>query len=113
LRVLSCGHDATHLKSLCEGRVSLASLSGGNFIEGEKHLASKHSPSLHVELAQVFETQHFIKFSVRNGSQIHLWFDDWYPNGVLNAKYGPRVIYYAQSKLDAPLSTVIKDGQWM
>jgi hypothetical protein len=44
---------------------------------------------------------------------IHLYFDDWHSNGVLHVKYGPRVIYDAQNKLDARLSTVIKDVQWM
>lgn len=58
------------------------------------------------------EARQFTKFSVGDGTQIHLWFDDWHSNGILHEKYGHRVIYDAQSKLDARLSNVIKDGQW-
>jgi hypothetical protein len=46
------------------------------------------------------EARHFIKFSVGDGSKIHMWFDDWHPNGVLHSNYGPHVVYDAQSKLD-------------
>jgi hypothetical protein len=34
----------------------------------------------------------------------------WYPVGILNENYGFRVIYNAQSNLDARLSTVLING---
>jgi hypothetical protein len=35
------------------------------------------------------------------------------PMGFFILIIGPRVVYDSQSKIDAPLSTDIKDGQWM
>jgi hypothetical protein len=59
------------------------------------------------------EARHFIKFYVGDDSKIHMWFDDWRPNGALHSNYRPRIVYDTQSKLDAQLSTVINDRQWM
>jgi len=106
-----------HLESFCEGRVSLGHLGGGHFIEGGRFwlvsIPQVCTWSGRKMLKLRVESRHFIKFFVGDGSQIHFWFDDWHLNWVLHAKYGPRVIYDAQRKLDAQLSTIIKDGQWM
>jgi len=54
--------------------------------------------------------RNFIKFEVGDGKDIHLWMDRWHPVGILNENYGFRVIYNAQSNLDAGLSTVLING---
>jgi hypothetical protein len=46
-----------------------------------------------------WELKLFIKFYVGDGSQIHLWFDDWHPNEVLHAKYGPHVIMMLKASM--------------
>lgn len=51
-------------------------------------------------------------YEVGDGSNISLWMDAWHPDGVLFDKYGFRVVYDACSKIDAKLSSVIKDGDW-
>ena len=42
-----------------------------------------------------------------DGTQIHLWLDNWHLDGVLVEKYGYRVAYDSRSKLDAKLFTVM------
>jgi hypothetical protein len=54
----------------------------------------------------------FLKFNVGDGSTIHMWVDNWHPTGVLSEQYGLRVVYDAQSRLEAKLSTVLLNGDW-
>jgi hypothetical protein len=54
----------------------------------------------------------FIKFSVGDGKNIHLWLDWWHPDDVLCEQYGYKVVYDAQSKMEAKLSSVIKGKKW-
>jgi hypothetical protein len=54
----------------------------------------------------------FLKFHEGNGRKIHLWTDWWHPSGVLLDKFGYRVIYDAHSRLNARLSSVIRDSNW-
>jgi hypothetical protein len=54
----------------------------------------------------------FIRFEVGDGTKIHMWLDSWHPAGYLLDTYGHRVIYDAQSSLNAHLSSVLVNGQW-
>jgi hypothetical protein len=53
-----------------------------------------------------------LKFEVGDGKNIHLWLDHWHPLGVLFDKYGYRIIYDSQSRLDAKLDSVLRNGIW-
>jgi hypothetical protein len=53
-----------------------------------------------------------IKFEVGDGSNIHMWYDQWHPSGVLIEKYGPRIVYDASSRLDAKLISVLNNRNW-
>jgi hypothetical protein len=55
----------------------------------------------------------FLKFEVGNGDNIHMWLDLWHPAGVLIEQYGFRVVYDAQSNIEAKLSSVICNGEWV
>lgn len=48
-----------------------------------------------------------LRFLVGDGNNIHLWLDQWHPDGILLEQYGYRVIYDARSKIKAKLSTVM------
>jgi hypothetical protein len=54
-----------------------------------------------------------LRFEVGNGKNIHLWMDFWHPAGILLEKYGFRAVYDAQSSVEARLSSVIHDGEWV
>jgi hypothetical protein len=54
----------------------------------------------------------FIKFEVGDGSNIHMWQDNWHPLGVLFERYGFRIIYDPNSRLKSKLSTVLCTGSW-
>jgi hypothetical protein len=54
----------------------------------------------------------FFKFEVGDGKHIQLWMDNWHPYGALFEKYGYRVIYDSQSRVDAKLSFVLLNGEW-
>lgn len=54
----------------------------------------------------------FLSFEVGDGNSIHMWLDNWHLAGILFEKYGYRVVYDAQSRIDALLSTVISNGGW-
>jgi hypothetical protein len=54
----------------------------------------------------------FLRFDVGNGSNIHLWVDNWHPFGALFDRFGFRVMYDSNSRLDAKLDTVLKQGNW-
>jgi hypothetical protein len=38
--------------------------------------------------------------------------DWWHPKGVLHEKFGHRIVYDASSKVDANLSSVLRDKTW-
>jgi hypothetical protein len=52
----------------------------------------------------------FIKFEVGDGSNIHMWQDNWHPLGVLFERYGFRIIHDANSRLNFKLSTILCNG---
>lgn len=54
----------------------------------------------------------FLRFDVGNGSNIHLWVDNWHPFEALFDRFGFRVIYDSNSRLDTKLDTVLKQGDW-
>jgi hypothetical protein len=54
----------------------------------------------------------FLRFDVGNGSNIHLWVDNWHPFRALFDRFSFRVIYDSNSRLDAKLDTVLKQGNW-
>lgn len=54
----------------------------------------------------------FLRFDVGNGSNIHLWVDNWHPFGALFDSFGFRVIYDSNGRPDAKLDTVLKQGEW-
>jgi len=56
--------------------------------------------------------KNFLKHEVGDGKHIHLWIDNWHPSGALVEKYGYRIVYDAQSRLDARLETVLRNGNW-
>jgi hypothetical protein len=56
--------------------------------------------------------RNFISFEVGDGQNIHLWFDNWHPCGVLIERYGFRVVYDASSGLNYKLSSVLSSGIW-
>jgi hypothetical protein len=57
--------------------------------------------------------RNFISFEVGDGQNIHLWFDNWHPCGVLIERYGSRVVYDARSGLNSKLSSVLSNyGNW-
>jgi len=56
--------------------------------------------------------RNFISFEVGDGQNIHLWFDNWHPCGVLIERYGFRVVYDASSGLNYKLSSVLSNGIW-
>ena len=58
------------------------------------------------------KAKRFLRFEVGNREYIHLWLDSWHPFGVLLENYGYRVMYDAQSRVDAKLSYVIFNGEW-
>jgi hypothetical protein len=75
----------------------------------EKFLECRYSPKLLLELEEV---KRFLRFEVGNGEDIHLWLDSWHPYGVLLENYGYMVVYDAQSRVEAKLSSVIFNGKW-
>jgi hypothetical protein len=54
-----------------------------------------------------------LKFEVGNGDNIHMWLDLCHPIGVLIEQYDFRVVYDAQSNIEAKLSSVICSGDWL
>ena len=43
-----------------------------------------------------------------------LWHDHWHPDGILNQRYGPRVIYiYATSLFGARVDFVLRNKHWV
>jgi len=56
--------------------------------------------------------KNFLKHEVGDGKAIHLWMDNWHPSGALVEKYGFRIVYDSQSRLDAKLDSVLKNGMW-
>jgi hypothetical protein len=57
-------------------------------------------------------SKQFLRIEVGNGENIHFWLDLWHPDGILIEKYGYRVFYDAQSRVEAKLSSVIHNGDW-
>jgi hypothetical protein len=41
-----------------------------------------------------------------------MWLDNWHPCGPLLEKYGFRIIYDSQSRIDAKLVSVLRNGDW-
>lgn len=58
------------------------------------------------------DARQFISFTIGNGKNIQIWFDNWHQEGGLFEKYEHRVINDAHSKLEAHLNYVIDDGHW-
>ena len=58
-------------------------------------------------------TKKFLKFEVGNGDNIHMWLDLWHPAGILIKQYGFRVVYDVQSNIEAKLSFVICNEDWL
>ncbi|XP_059458288.1 uncharacterized mitochondrial protein AtMg00310-like [Corylus avellana] len=54
----------------------------------------------------------YLSFKVGDGSKISLWLGAWHPDGILLDKDGFRVIDDSRSRIDAKLSSVIKNGDW-
>lgn len=58
------------------------------------------------------EARKFLKLELGDGRDIYLLFDWWHLNGVPYEKYGYQVVYDAHSKMEARLSTVIREEKW-
>jgi hypothetical protein len=79
----------------------------------EKFLECRYSPKLLLELEEdSHKAKRFMRFEVGNREDIHLWLDSWHPSGVLLENYGYRVVYDAQSRVEAKLSYVTFNGEW-
>jgi hypothetical protein len=55
------------------------------------------------------EVRRFIKFEVVDGKKIYVW----HPAGPLLLKYGPRVIYDADSQLQAKVDSMLQNQCWV
>jgi len=53
-----------------------------------------------------------LKVEVGDGKSIHLWLDNYHPLGPLFDKFGFRPIYDSQSRIDAKLDSVLRNGEW-
>jgi hypothetical protein len=59
------------------------------------------------------EARYFLKFDVGNyDSNIFLCSDWWHPEGVLYDRFGYRIIYDANNRVNAKFSSVIRGGSW-
>lgn len=54
----------------------------------------------------------FLQFKIGDGQSVHLWLDNWHPDGILFEKYGFRAEYDAGSNLEAKVSSVLKEHSW-
>ena len=54
----------------------------------------------------------FIKYKIGNGNDTWLWVDNWHPHGPLLRRYGPRILYDANSNITARVCDIIRDGNW-
>ena len=57
--------------------------------------------------------KNFLRFEIGDGDNIHLWMDFWHHAGIVLETYGCRVVYDAQSSVEAKLFSVIQDGDWL
>jgi hypothetical protein len=57
--------------------------------------------------------KNFLSFKVGNGQDISLWFGDWHPVGRLIDSYGFRMVYDSGIGLDARVSSVLQNGNWV
>jgi hypothetical protein len=55
----------------------------------------------------------FLRFEVGNGDNIHMWLDWWHPARILIEQYGFRTVYYVHSRIEAKLSSIICNGEWV
>lgn len=56
--------------------------------------------------------RNFIKFKVGERNSIHMWLDWWHPDRIIYTRFSHRVVYDAGSKVEAKLSSVLKDKVW-
>ncbi|XP_059429242.1 uncharacterized protein LOC132163058 [Corylus avellana] len=57
--------------------------------------------------------KHFLRFEVGSGKNIHLWLDWWHPVGILIEHYGFIAVYDAHSNIEARLSSIICNRDWL
>jgi len=55
----------------------------------------------------------FLSFKVGKCHDISLWFDAWHPAGRLVDTYGFRIVYDSGIGIDAKLSAVLQNGNWI
>ncbi|XP_059454949.1 uncharacterized protein LOC132185153 [Corylus avellana] len=54
----------------------------------------------------------FLKLQLRDVRNIHLWLNNWHPDGILLDRYGFHTIYDAGSSLEAKVSSVMREENW-
>jgi hypothetical protein len=55
----------------------------------------------------------FLSFKVGKGHNISLWFDAWHPAGRLLDTYGFQIVYDFGIGIDAKLSAILQNGNWI
>ena len=58
----------------------------------------------------------FLSYELGSGKKIVLGHDHWHPDGILNERYGPRVIYiyiYATSLFEGRVDFVLRNKHWV
>lgn len=81
----------------------MCSLGEGVSAKGKEFLASKSAADI---------ARKFIQFKVGDGRSIYLWFDWWHSEGVLDQKFGHRIVNNAGSKVANKLSYVLRGRDW-
>jgi hypothetical protein len=100
-----------YLEHFCQVWFHLGGLSKRKFLEKKSFwsvgIPQNYSWSWRKILKLRDTINRFLKFEVGNGDNIHMWLDLLHPAGVLIEQYGFRVVYDAQSNIEAKLSSFI------
>lgn len=54
----------------------------------------------------------FLKLQLGEVRNVHLWLDNWHPDGILLHRYGFQTIYDVGSSLEAKVSSVMREENW-
>ncbi|KAI8559863.1 hypothetical protein RHMOL_Rhmol04G0208500 [Rhododendron molle] len=57
--------------------------------------------------------QPLIRYQIGNGASTFLWLDNWHPLGPLYKRFGVNVCCNIGRSLQAKVSTIIIDGEWL
>ena len=54
----------------------------------------------------------YMKYKIGDGKDSFMWIDNWHPCGPLLKRFGTRILYDANSCLDAKVEDCIQNGNW-